>query len=545
MSPKRKRIDTTAVSAAANTINLADKYKRSVEPVAYEKIPDSVKRLARMQDFPQKLEVTFGGNQPREYRQRVKEMKDRFFTDHLKREELGDYDIFYDEVRNEVVFSFGHFNPDISKKGLKDILANNAESQNALVLRNIPADDVENIEAHPYFSENVKNRLADDLLKMRTVYPRSKITFAGYSKGGYLAKYWGSKFGIDQDLLNAHVFPYNTFEPTTATTRFHTIATDETNFKYVLPNVASSDRKEEHYIYPSVEENPDFDITTGDVWGNHRLENFNPELFYDTQTPEIQRMYEMPRGSTIAPKLGTAGAVLGVADIGVDIAQGQGESAAIKGAMLTSSILNPAVGMAEGAAMMSFDGIGELKSGEIGTGYRHTVEGFAMGASIAGGGLSMAAIGEGVGAVEDFVQMADDIKNKNKGQAAVHGIEASLLTMGAASTFVPGVGILGAVGFGVLAGAVDLTDRLVEWAKTKKTVDRTGLTPTYGQTYAEDDVTQKPPKMQSFSSLNEDDTAFGKTERNVDTDTTKSSGVRIGLNTNKPIGLNSTKPSGL
>jgi len=62
----------------------------------------------------------------------------------------------------------------------------------------------------------------------------SNVKFVGHSLGGYKARKYGAKYDVDTELLNAHVLPYNSFEPTTAETNFHTIVTDPLDFKMLI-----------------------------------------------------------------------------------------------------------------------------------------------------------------------------------------------------------------------------------------------------------------------------------------------------------------------
>jgi len=60
------------------------------------------------------------------------------------------------------------------------------------------------------------------------------IKFLGHSLGGYKARYYGAKYNIDSELLNAHIMPWNTFPETTAKVNMHTIINDPVDMKFSI-----------------------------------------------------------------------------------------------------------------------------------------------------------------------------------------------------------------------------------------------------------------------------------------------------------------------
>jgi hypothetical protein len=81
--------------------------------------------------------------------------------------------------------------------------------------------------------EAEKNYL-DNLFKSGEIENYKSVKFVGHSLGGYKARLYGAKYNVDTELLNAHILPYNSFEPTSAETNFHTIITDPLDFKMLI-----------------------------------------------------------------------------------------------------------------------------------------------------------------------------------------------------------------------------------------------------------------------------------------------------------------------
>lgn len=57
------------------------------------------------------------------------------------------------------------------------------------------------------------------------------IKFIGHSLGGFKARQYGAEWGIDSEILNGHILPWNVFKPTDAQVNMHTIITDPGDFK--------------------------------------------------------------------------------------------------------------------------------------------------------------------------------------------------------------------------------------------------------------------------------------------------------------------------
>lgn len=436
--------DLTQVQGATALRQLADRYKNSVEPIQIEAVPERVKRLAAMIDI-------MDGEEPR------LDKMDLIWDGYR---DAGDYDIVDHVWGNETFLNFDHYQPDTSKEGVLAYLKGDPTSDNTLVLSNIPRNNVRGIEQHPHFSAEAEESIREVVAHYRE--QGRKVTLTGYSRGGYAAKYWGSKLGVDSEVLNAHVFPHNTFAESDARTTFHTIATDETSFKYNLPTDGGAMAKDTHYVYPSIKGVSDANLLKGDVWGNHRNAAFdtsvNPDFADMDTTPELERMYNMPRGSTIAPALSNAGNAVAALDVGVDVAEGKFASAGIKSAVLASYAFNPLAGQVAVGAMLEAQAASEFKEGETVTGARHLVEGAAMQASTLFGPEAMVATGVVAAGVETGVSAYDDFRKRRYGDASFETAETASLAVGMAFTpYTGGVSLL--LGAGV-AGGLGLANRL-------------------------------------------------------------------------------------
>jgi hypothetical protein len=62
----------------------------------------------------------------------------------------------------------------------------------------------------------------------------SDIKMLGHSLGAFKARKYGAKYGVDSELLNAHIMPWNEFGRTAARTDMHTIITDPLDLKYLI-----------------------------------------------------------------------------------------------------------------------------------------------------------------------------------------------------------------------------------------------------------------------------------------------------------------------
>jgi hypothetical protein len=130
--------------------------------------------------------------------------------------------------------------------------------------------------------------------------------------------------------------------------------------------------------------------------------------------------------------------------------------------------------MAAAGVAMGYGGVQEIKAGDKFDGYRHVGEAAAMIGSAAGGPQAMIGVGEGVGAIEAGFQANEDRKAKRYGDEAVHGTEAAMFTLGVASLAVPGLGLLGAVGFGLVGAGLEVGNRWRHYFLDKHVEDRTG-----------------------------------------------------------------------
>lgn len=472
---KRKRSDFTenggsdvyadpAIQAAIELRSLADRYKNSISPEMSETIPDKIKTLARFVDYsePDDLRIinNMDGKSESEVRKLVEDnriegikgYKYIGFVDgeHLVAEpefeefeeykglrtagwkweeenEKGAYDVFVNEGAQEAYLWFDHYHMSESpKEFIGNVLLNNTETDDALTLRNITFNNNTNIKKNPQFTPDVEDAIKDQVNSL--LEEGYNVKFGGYSKGGYAAKYWGSKFNIDQDLVNAHVMPGNTFDETSATSHFHTIATDETSFKYILPNDRSVLMNDKHTVYPPSDNVRNMNLLRGDIWGNHRIESF-------LQPQESLNISDAHSAAVIGSKIGsaseTAGYVLAAGDIGFDLSEGKYEEAAEKAGFFGLAVTNPAAALVASGALLGEQSYSDWEQGNKLTSVRHGVEALALAGSATVNPLAGLVVGEGVGSIELGIQAAEDRKQGRKGDAAFEATESALLGAGA------------------------------------------------------------------------------------------------------------------
>ncbi len=137
--------------------------------------------------------------------------------------------------------------------------------------------------------------------------PNYDYEFVGYSFGAYKARYFASLYGGDQHLFNAHIMPFSQLGENGGKSYYHTIVSDDTNFKYWMPvwngevNVdRESTGEETHTLYLPLK-----DIPPNMVAGDHSSGHF-------TEVGERYVPHEYGVGV-----LSLAGAGLGVAEVGI------------------------------------------------------------------------------------------------------------------------------------------------------------------------------------------------------------------------------------
>lgn len=499
--------------AAGELAALSRDYRKSVKPVFSETIPDNVQLLAHMQDTHHQMNelATIYKKYDRNYRsQSLSKIWEDIATNPLldtgpinkylavevyrrppTAQESNDFmrmlypegvsrvygenwrlanvdgdrnfAVYTNESAKKTYISFDHYSPiDLSAKNV--LFKPNTDDN--VVFNQIPLNrtiDTSNAR----FSEETGNLLRDEVQRYREM--GHEVRFTGYSLGGYVAKYWGSKLNIDQDVINAHIFPHNDFAKTSASTNFHTTATDETSFKYgllSLKGAAAFGPRDTHTVYPPSNEISNMDILQGNFWGNHLKESFTaPQESLNIAEGE----YAMAASERYANYTGAAAVGLNAADIAMDIADKDYKVAALKGTTAALGLAAPTALNGGVAAYMAYEGTKELKQGietrqwgTVGRGTRHIAEGAAQGLSI----LSktegaMPAAAAAVGGIELAFQASSEAKAGDRHDAAVHGVESALLDASSGLFVAPIPGArLAAVGALAAAGTVSLGDRI-------------------------------------------------------------------------------------
>lgn len=531
---KRTNLPSGFSSASAYLSNLSDRYANSVKVHKSETIPRHLKHLVRMQDFEAEFDYGVHFTQfekeddlPDSYKlveqfddydqavwidtDEIKnqshidsqiEIYNSMYKDFLKsgwRDYTPDFlsgvdkhfDVFMNGKTKEAYLAFHHYSADFDQgtsKILKNIINNDISTEDAMVLRNIPLNETDKILKNPHFSPEHENYIRKTVDHLKNDIGLN-VKFTGYSLGGYTAKYFGSKLNIDQEVFNAHVMPHNTFEETSATTTFHTIATDETSFKYLLPSDNSVFQNDKHIIYPPSDNVQDLNLILGNVWGNHLTDAvYEPESSYN-----LEQLHSAPTGETLAPLASKIGVAAGAAGIGTDIINKNYVGAAINTAMLGTSGLKseaPAGILQVGA--MGYNTVQDFRRGEKSEGARHGLETAAIaGAFAKGGGKAAGALGLGVTAIESGISSYRDAKAGRKGDAAAHGVESavSAIALGSAAAAPETAGLSVLVG-GIAAGAVELEEAIrhavMRKRKSRNPVDERS-----------NPYNEPPPKLQS------------------------------------------------
>lgn len=486
---------------------IAQDYRKSVKPVFSETVPENVKNLARMQDTGHQLVKMAQLYQNHEENYDVFDFKELIhhiaehdpdrvtiqrFLDTLPEDErnydqflqlmypndakalyqqgwkLSDgnphskYWVYTNDYEGKAYLAFDHYTPNnLSVKSVLD-----KSTDDSVVFNQIPRGapiDTSNAR----YSEETGAAILNDVLKYRA--RGYDVRFTGYSLGGHVAKYWGSKLNVYQDVINAHIFPNNDFGETFVSTNFHTTATDETSFKYgILPNgtAPAFGENDTHTVYPPSNEIPDLNIMKGNIWGNHLKQSFTAPQ----ETLNIEQgRYAAAASERYANYAGAAAVGLTAADIAMDVADKDYKGAAFKGTTAALGLASP-VALNEGVgAYMTYEGGKEVKEGiqtkqwgTIGRGTRHIAEGVAQTASILSkvdGAMPGAAAA--VGGIELAFQASSDAKAGDKHSAAIHGTESALLGAGAGLFVTPLPGArLAAAGALATAGVVAVGDRI-------------------------------------------------------------------------------------
>lgn len=491
---------------------LAKRYKNSVRPEMKTEVPDDIKHLVYMQDY---LEVmgTYGAESkhapdyetdPDKYKSEANYMNKEithydpgtetlYWVDkdvgasaiaednELNPEELRlfvqsaaelqragwkfvyDHDntLFFENAEKKmgyVVFDHYHIDRDTL---LRDVFRNNVESDNALVLRNIPLNNTRSIEQHPMYGEDMGFLLRQSVnLWQDAGYD---VRFTGYSLGGHVAKYWGSKLNIDQDIINGHVFPHNTFDETTATTNFHTIATDETDFKYILPSGDSVFQNDTHTVYPPSKGIEKMDITKGNIWGRHLKEGFlEPSSRLDIAAAKGV----VSRTQTIGTGITAVQTGLGVGDVAAYVADKDYVGAGTA-AVEQASWVNPIAGAGIMSTELAYKAQSEYQDAKYGAATRHGAESLAMAkAAVKANPESIFFAAEAIGSVEAAYDASTARKAGDKTEFGFKTAEATLLGAGAVSSLA--FGPAGLLAFGLLAGGVGLADHIRQVIKHKR-----------------------------------------------------------------------------
>lgn len=292
------------------------------------------------------------------------------------------------------------------------------------------------------------------------------VKFTGYSLGGYLAKHWGSEFNIDQELLNAHIFPWNKFAETTAKTEFHTIATDPLNFKYKFPDFKGNISNDAHYTYP-----PPKDANMG-KFTDHYIESM---MDGERDMPKFENSMWGLEGEKIGRGVERTGNALAAAASGFSAYQDFKEGDNIGGVLNTGAAAaflsgsEKAAGAAAPAIVAYSYGrqaYDAAKSGDTSTAaFKGTEAGIVATAPVAGavvgGSAAAAALAggvaiEGLGAVDEGITAYKDYKDHKYDHAAAHTVASVALTAGAGLAFWTG-GLSLLIG-GLVAGIAEASD---------------------------------------------------------------------------------------
>lgn len=405
------------------------------------------------------------------------------------------YEVFRNEWTKEARIVFDHFHFDENVTDFESFSAamKDPTSDAALTLRNITFNNESAIRKHPFWSDGAAAsiREAVDALKSEDL----DVKFSGYSLGGYRAKYWGSLLNIDQDVINAHVTPWNTFGETTAKTTFHTISTDETNLKYKFPDFKGNLANDEHYTYPPSSSVEPLNLAEGNLWGHHLKESFyadDLDVAYGRDSWRAIDGVKIGAGIQNASNALAMGVsaysayqdfkqgnpVMGVADSGV-AATALGE---ITGKLAEGS--TGAVAPIVGAVMYGEKAYDAARAGKTGTAVfkgaeSATTVGAAAGGlysgGLAGAGMAGGAAIEVLGGIDNAMNTYQDIRNKEYDHAAAHGIESASLTAGGiggvmalSGALAPETGGASVLIGGIVAGIAEISDAVGKYRYRKR-----------------------------------------------------------------------------
>lgn len=117
----------------------------------------------------------------------------------------------------------------ITFEGAKGTAEDTKNVLNVIKNKKLVGKDIEEEEA--FLAELFKNGSKKVIFEGKEY---TDIKMLGHSLGGFKARKYGAKYGVDSELLNAHIMPWNKFEATAARTDMHTIITDPLDLKYLI-----------------------------------------------------------------------------------------------------------------------------------------------------------------------------------------------------------------------------------------------------------------------------------------------------------------------
>ena len=439
-----RRDDLEYASGGLNI--LAEKYQNSAKPIPVQEVPESAKKYASL----------FMQNQ---------ELLDRYGwidVSNSMGDESGHYGAFINPETKEGVLAFRPYDPESYP-----YIPDNVDTD---VFVNIPTNRVETIRNGPFFSDSVSDGIKRNIDLMKQ--DGYDLKFAGYSYGGYLAKHWGSLNDVPQEVFNAHIFPANTFPETTASTTFHTIATDITNFKYVLPGDPDMAARDTHYIYPG---------ESGIDSRNHTIGLFDSH----PSSNDVSAMFRKPSPQSIAKGLNNINNGLIVAQATYDIATGEYEKAAELGT--ATAIINKTGGY--GAAPIQALGYTEMAIEDVkegrpvksavdttsaglsfgiptGTVISELEAGAGLTAALGAGGQTSFVVGDVLGAGYSGYEAYESAQEGRTGDAVAHSFASAAYGLGALLT--PVTGGASAVVGGVLGTLIEIGDSIADSVIEKK-----------------------------------------------------------------------------
>ncbi len=245
---RRKVIDRTkikhphkgkGVDIARSVISGAKKQYKLTDPLYVKEIPEELSDIALAIEDPEKFV-----NLNREW-------------DLLDNNQFLGHNILLNDNTKDIWVNFHGFD--------------GRENWSENVFKHIPMNKLDKLKNSEDFIKN--DELLTELEKQAKARGY-KITYNGHSYGGAKAKYFGTKFNRDQNLFNAHIFPWNNFGKTKAKSVYHTTITDPTDFKHFLPKPIPDN--ETHFYYPGNVE-PEVKDTFGRMLDGHYISSFNKE----------------------------------------------------------------------------------------------------------------------------------------------------------------------------------------------------------------------------------------------------------------------------